>query len=69
MPGPISQSSSGPSDDSPYLPSWLYKNGPKMCPCGHAENYHGDNGGCSQWRKCGCTGIPENCLTSSSEMD
>jgi hypothetical protein len=42
MPGPVSDSSAGPSDDAPYVPSWCYTNGPRMCPCGHHEGYHSD---------------------------
>lgn len=40
MPGPVSDSSKGPRDDTPYVPSWCYRNGPRMCPCGHHEGYH-----------------------------
>jgi hypothetical protein len=58
MPGPVSESSHNPSDDSPYVPSWYYK-GPRpyictTCECG--ENYHNDAGECLKRSKCGCTG-------------
>lgn len=69
MPGVVSESSRGPSDDSPYIPSWSYKNGPKQCPCGHGENYHNDNGDCLLERKCGCVGLPDACRTPFEEMD
>lgn len=69
MPGPISDSYSGPSKDSPYVPSWCYpNNAPKMCPCGHHEGYHGDNGVCAQAYRCGCKGLPPECLTSDEEF-
>ena len=45
-PGPISQSHTGTPDDAPYVPSWCYKSGPRMCPCGHHEGYHNDAGQC-----------------------
>ena len=35
MPRPVSDSYKGPSDDAPYVPSWCYPNGPRVCPCGH----------------------------------
>lgn len=63
MPGPVSDSSTGPADDTPYVPSWAYKNGPKMCPCGHHEGYHGDDGRCLMEAECECTGLPAECLT------
>ena len=63
MPGPISHSSRGPSDEAPYVPSWCYKNGPKMCPCGHHEGYHADDGKCLLARSCNCKGLPESCRT------
>jgi hypothetical protein len=69
MPGPVSQSSKGPSDDSPYVPTWAYKNGPRMCPCGHHEGYHGDDGHCSQARTCRCSGLPPECYTPIELMD
>jgi hypothetical protein len=67
MPGPISQSSKGPGNESPYAPPWCYKNGPKMCPCGHHEGYHNDDGECLLSHKCGCKGIPDECVTSLDE--
>ena len=69
MPGEISRQSKGPSDRSAYIPEWLYKNGPKMCPCGHHEGYHDDNGNCLLRKECHCSGIPEDCTSSDDEMD
>lgn len=63
MPGPVSDSSRGPSDDAPYVPSWCYPNGPRMCPCGHHEGYHNDDGVCLQRHKCGCSGLPADAET------
>jgi len=63
MPGPVSDSYQGPPDESPYVPSWCYANGPKMCPCGHHEGYHADSGACLLAHKCGCGGLPEDCRT------
>jgi len=64
MPGPVSDSSIGPSDMTPYVPSWCYPdNSPKMCPCGHHEGYHNDAGACLRASECGCAGLPANCLT------
>jgi hypothetical protein len=63
MPGPVSQSHKGPGADAPYIPSWCYKNGPRMCPCGHQEGFHNDKGQCLQTRACKCTGLPPECLT------
>lgn len=68
MPGPVSDSNPGPRDDQPYVPSYLYKNGPKMCPCGHHEGYHNDNGHCLLARQCKCPGLPPNCETPMDEM-
>ena len=68
MPGPVSDQSPGPGDDMPYLPSWLYPNGPKMCPCGHHEGYHDEGGTCLLTSQCGCTGLPASSFTSSEEM-
>jgi hypothetical protein len=70
MPGPVSDSHKGPSDDSPYVPSWCFPNGkPKMCPCGHHEGYHGNPGDkCVQFRKCGCTGLSVDCFTTDAEF-
>ena len=49
MPGPVSDSSAGPSDAAPYVPSWCYDPpGPLMCTCGHHEGFHGDDGHCNQ---------------------
>lgn len=60
MPGPVSESSKGPSDSSPYVPSWCFEPpGPRMCICGHHEGYHGDDGHCNQqlYGTCKCTGL------------
>lgn len=46
MPGPVSESYEGPPEDGPYVPSWCYENGPRMCSCGHHEGYHDDEGVC-----------------------
>ena len=64
MPGDISQPHPGPGDDSPYVPSWCYKDqgGPKQCECGHHEGYHNDKDEClhaHHFTKCGCTGFRE----------
>ena len=63
MPGPVSDSHTGPPDDAPYVPHWCYKSGPKMCPCGHHEGYHGDSGACLLAHVCKCGGLPADCLT------
>lgn len=79
MPGPISDSYKGPPPDAPYVMPWNYGAGPKMCPCGHHEGYHDDQGVClfrrydfSKSKRsqpiCGCTGLPASCLTPLSEM-
>ncbi len=67
MPGPVSDSSPGPSDDSPYVPSYCYASGPKMCPCGHHEGYHADDGACLLRHKCRCSGLPPECRTPLGE--
>ena len=67
MPGPVSDSYQGPSDNAPYVPSWCYKNGPKMCPCGHHEGYHNDQGQCLKAHECHCKGLPADCLTPLDE--
>ena len=67
MPGPVSQSSKGPGPESPYVPSWCYRNGPKECPCGHHEGYHNDAGKCLLQHKCRCKGLPAACLTPLGE--
>ena len=67
MPGPVSDSYSGPGPESPYVPSWCYRNGPKQCPCGHHEGFHNDAGECLQAAKCGCTGLPPECETPLEE--
>ena len=67
MPGPVSESYKGPGSESPYVPSWCYRSGPKECPCGHHEGYHNDAGECLLRHKCGCSGLPAECLTPLSE--
>lgn len=67
-PGPVSDSHIGPSDDAPYVPSWCYENGPKMCPCGHHEGYHNDGGQCLMAHKCNCSGLPAECFTPWPEL-
>jgi hypothetical protein len=66
-PGPVSESSIGPSDQTPYVPPWCYANGPKMCPCGHHEGYHSDDGACLLASACRCSGLPRECFTSLEE--
>jgi hypothetical protein len=68
MPGPVSESSKGPGARAPYVPSWCYKNGPKMCACGHHEGYHADNGACLLVRECACRGLPLSCRTPDAEL-
>lgn len=68
MPGPISDSNPGPPDLGPYAPDWCYPNGPKMCPCGHHEGYHDDDGECMHRVDCGCQGLPPECLTPLGEV-
>jgi hypothetical protein len=68
MPGPVSDSSKGPRDDTPYVPSWCYPKGPRMCPCGHHEGYHNDDGACLLASRCGCIEIPPECVTPIEDM-
>ena len=58
MPGEVSLSNVGPSNESPYVPSWCYKGPrPHICTtCGCGENYHNDAGECLRRTVCGCTG-------------
>lgn len=67
MPGPVSDSYQGPPEDSPYVPSWCYPRGPKMCPCGHHEGYHSDLGFCLLRLKCKCGGLPPHCRSTKEE--
>lgn len=67
MPGPVSDSNKGPPDDAPYVPSWCYEKGPRMCPCGCHEGYHADSGECLNVRRCGCKGLPVDCRTPLGE--
>jgi len=66
MPGPVSDSHKGPPDDAPYVPSWCYPNGPKMCPCGHHEGFHAGAGRACV--RCGCEGLPAGCWSTDDEM-
>jgi hypothetical protein len=60
MPGPVSDSYQGPSDRSPYVPSWCFPGGiAPMCPCGHHEGYHSDSGQCLLRHECHCKGFPQ----------
>lgn len=68
MPGPVSDSSKGPRNDTPYVPSWCYPKGPRLCPCGHHEGYHADSGACLLAHQCRCVGLPSSCLTPDEEM-
>lgn len=68
MPGPVSDSFRGPPEDGPYVPSWNYRNGPKMCPCGHHEGYHNDKRECRLAHSCRCAGLPDDCFTSDEEF-
>jgi hypothetical protein len=68
MPGPVSDSSKGPWEGGPYVPSYCYSKGPRICPCGHHEGYHADSGECLHMRKCRCAGLPADCLTPMEEM-
>jgi hypothetical protein len=69
MPGPVSYSSKGPGDRTPYVPSWCYPNNrPRQCPCGHHEGYHNDSGACLLGGECECLGLPAGCLTPIEEM-
>lgn len=63
MPGEVSRSNPGPSDESPYCPDYCYPNGPRMCPCGHHEGYHNDQGECLLAHQCQCKGLPLTCRT------
>lgn len=67
MPGPVSNSHKGTPEHAPYVPSWCYESGPKMCPCGHHEGYHNDAGECLHASSCGCTGLPAESLTPLGE--
>lgn len=68
MPGPVSESHKGRSDRAPYVPSWCYPKGPRMCPCGHHEGYHNDAGRCLRAHECNCAGIPADSVTPLDEM-
>jgi len=60
MPGEVSRSNPGPSEDSPYVPSWCYENNsPRICICGDHEGYHNDAGQCLRRQACRCEGFRE----------
>ena len=59
MPGPVSDQSKGPSDRTPYVPSWCFEGGARTCTCGHHEGYHSDAGECLLANECGCGGFRE----------
>ena len=67
MPGAVSDSYPGPTEGTPYVPSWCYPAGPRMCPCGDHEGFHSDSGECLRCADCGCTGIPPECVTPPGE--
>ncbi len=68
MPGSVSESFKGPGDCTPYVPSWCYPKGARICPCGHHEGYHSDAGACLLYHNCRCTGLPADCLTPDEDM-
>lgn len=69
MPGPISDSYEGPPDHAPYVPSWCYPKGPRICPCGHHEGFHGQQGmKCLHAASCGCEGLPPECFTPDEDL-
>ena len=69
MPGTISSSNKGPSNKSPYVPSWCYpNNSPKICLCGHHEGYHSDRSLGGKCLLCDCPGIPEEYVTTMEEF-
>ena len=70
MPGPVSDSSKGPSDTSAYVPSWCFDApGPRMCACGHHEGYHGDDGHCvvQRYGSCKCRGFRVEVKTTGEQ--
>ena len=69
MPGPVSESYAGPSEDGPYVPGHCYPNSaPKVCPCGCHEGFHNDAGACLRAASCGCSGLPADCLTPDADF-
>lgn len=69
MPGPVSDVCPGPPEDGPYVPSWCYEVGPRVCLCGHHEGYHDDSGACINRARCGCAGLPAACLTPLDSVE
>ena len=49
--------------NAPWIPSDLYPDGPKLCPCGHHEGYHSHSGSCWYAKRCRCSGLPADCFT------
>lgn len=49
--------------NAPWVPSFLYPEGPHTCPCGHHEGYHAHSGACRYTMQCRCTGLPPECFT------
>jgi hypothetical protein len=61
MPGKISGISSGPKNNTPYVPSWLFDNGSaRVCLCGCHEGYHNSSGRCLNTISCGCIGFAQD---------
>ncbi len=56
----ISTSNQGPSSESPYVPSWLYEFGTRVCACGDHEGYHNDAGICLRSSTCRCPGFNDS---------
>jgi len=52
--GSVSDSYEGPNDNCPYVPSWCYNGGAKICICGCHEGYHNDDGECLKAKNCKC---------------
>lgn len=67
-PGPVSDTHKGTPDWAPYVPSWCYRDGPRLCPCGHHEGYHDSAGRCLHAAHCQCGGLPPDKLTPLAEM-
>ncbi len=59
MPGPVSDQTKGQSNRTPYVPSWCFEGGAKVCACGHHEGYHDNTGECLLTAECGCIGMNE----------
>ena len=59
MPGEISRSNKGPSSETPYVPSWMFDGGARICVCGDHEGFHNEAGRCLRAASCGCKGMAE----------